>query len=117
MKPIPDVAVVSLFFSEIIKAIVGNTKKCHYITVIIFDYLEERFMKKKFTIQNFKQSLIVATLCFLIFNLFESKKEINWVLMAIMFVIFFLITFFSRSFYSYFSEEREQKLKRKNKFN
>ncbi len=71
-------------------------------------------MKKKLTIQNLIQSLLVSTFCFLIFYLFESKKEIDWVLMAIMFVVFFLITFFFRSFYSYFSEEREKIIKRKN---
>jgi len=70
-------------------------------------------MKKKFTIRNFKQSLIVATLCFLIFNLFESKKDINWVIMAIMFIIFVLITFFFRSFYSYFSEGAGANIKTK----
>ncbi|RNL55761.1 hypothetical protein D7004_03115 [Pedobacter jejuensis] len=74
-------------------------------------------MKKKFTIEHFQQSLIVATLCSLIFFLFESSKNINWVLMAIMFVIFFFIIFFFRSFYSYFSEAQHKIIKRKNKFN
>ncbi len=55
-------------------------------------------MKKKLTIQNLIQSLFVSTLCFLIFYLFESKKEMDWVLMAIMFVVFFLITFSSEAF-------------------
>lgn len=74
-------------------------------------------MKKIFTIKNFKQSLSVSALCFLVFALFESKKNISGIQMAIMFLILFLIIFFFRCSYSYFAEEREKILKQKNKFN
>ncbi|WP_316795153.1 hypothetical protein [Pedobacter agri] len=72
-------------------------------------------MKKKLTVKNFVQSLIVAIIVSFIFFLFESKKEINWLTMGIMFAVFFFIMFFFRSSYSYFAEEREKILKRKNK--
>ena len=71
-------------------------------------------MKKKFTVKNFIHSLIVATIVSFIFFLFESKKEIDWLVMALMFLVFFFIIFFFKSSYSYFAEEHENILKRKN---
>lgn len=72
-------------------------------------------MKKKFTVKNFIQALIVAMIVSFIFFLFESKKEIDWLVMALMFLVFFFIMFFFKSSYSYFAEERENILKTKNK--